>query len=77
MKEKASDKTVHNYGLWLLYSSCTFGLLIWILFWPSAIIWAILIGFLFMCLNSIVTELRFLNGEEFPKLGMMHRERRL
>ena len=63
-------RTTHNLLSWLIYSVMTLFILIPFDFsFLQGVSLSLLIGLLFACLNTIITELRVLNGEEFESFG--------
>lgn len=63
-----TKKTKNALGAFGTYSVCTYIILSPLQIWVVAIPISVILGFLFMFLNSIIIELRMLNGEKFPTL---------
>lgn len=57
-----------NMTSWLIYTVVAAIILYLSFGWCSLLFLSLLIGFLFGFLNTIVTELRKLNGEEFDSI---------
>jgi hypothetical protein len=58
----------HNLKVWFVYSIICYIILIPFQIWITGISISILIGFFFGSLNTIITELRKLNGEKFENI---------
>ncbi len=58
----------HNVLSWLIYTICTYIVLLLTQQYIICIPISIIIGFLFSLLNSIIIQLRKLNGEKFPNI---------
>jgi len=63
-----SKRLIYNLKVWLIYSIICYIILIPFEIWITGISISILIGFFFGCLNTIITELRKLNGEKFENI---------
>jgi len=63
-----SERLKHNLLVLLIYSVIIYIILLPFGLWITGIPISILIGFLFNMLNDIITQLRKLNGEEFPNI---------
>ncbi len=58
----------NNIITWLIYTIGVYLVLIPLKLWVIAIPISIIMGFLFGLLNTIIIQLRKLNGEKFPNL---------
>jgi len=58
----------NNISAWLIYTIGIYLVLIPLKIWLIAIPISIIIGFFFGLLNTIIIQLRKLNGEKFPNL---------
>jgi len=62
------NRLKHNLTTWALYSIMSYIILLPCGIFVVGISFAILLGFLFGCLNEIIRELRKLNGEKFENI---------
>jgi hypothetical protein len=63
-----SKRLIHNIKIWIVYTIICYIILIPFQIWITGISISILIGFFFGCLNTIIMELRKLNGEKFENI---------